>query len=78
MLAKDIMTENPVTATELMSVAEALGVSLPPGSLQTMEASLAVLSRENSYEVPEIDVAPSVTTAPMANTTSPQFARSAM
>ncbi len=26
MLAKDIMTENPVTATELMSVAEALGL----------------------------------------------------
>ena len=26
MLAKDIMTENPVTATELMSVAEALGM----------------------------------------------------
>ncbi|HET6418248.1 MAG TPA: CBS domain-containing protein [Polyangiales bacterium] len=26
MLAKDIMTENPVTATELMSVAEALGI----------------------------------------------------
>ncbi len=26
MLAKDIMTENPVTATEMMSVAEALGV----------------------------------------------------
>lgn len=26
MLVKDIMTENPVTATELMSVAEALGV----------------------------------------------------
>jgi acetoin utilization protein AcuB len=25
-LAKDIMTENPVTATELMSVAEALGI----------------------------------------------------
>ena len=26
MLAKDVMTENPVTATELMSVAEALGL----------------------------------------------------
>ena len=26
MLAKDIMTENPVTSTELMSVAEALGL----------------------------------------------------
>ena len=26
MLVKDIMTENPVTATELMSVAEALGL----------------------------------------------------